>query len=168
MEIFNKIKKAGGQATLSVATDASKTKIKLEIATAPAPPTGSTSTSSGRRHRHRGPRARACSILRAAAHQAALAEAAATSAPLKNLTPRLLLSPPPESGRRLVTAAARPDMPTFSTHNVDGQLNFFTVDPHTPCNRVSRPIPIGQIYGPFWGRKTCLSVVSSNGEFKYG
>ena len=81
LEIFNKIEKAGGQATLSVATDGDKTKVKLEITTTPAPPTGSTSTSSGRRHRHRGPRARACSILRAAAHQAALAEAP-TSAPL--------------------------------------------------------------------------------------
>ena len=49
LEIFNKIEKAGGQATLSVATDGGKTKVKLEIATTPAPPTGSSSTSSGRR-----------------------------------------------------------------------------------------------------------------------
>ena len=59
LEIFNKIKKAGGQATLCVATGGGKTKVKLEITTTPAPPTGSTPTSSGRRQRRRGPRARA-------------------------------------------------------------------------------------------------------------
>ena len=68
LEIFNKIEKAGGQATLSVATDGGKTKGKLEITTTPAPPT---STSSGRRQRRRGPQARARRNQRAAAHQAA-------------------------------------------------------------------------------------------------
>ena len=115
LEIFNKIEKAGGQATLCVATGGGKTKVKLEITTTPAPPTGSTPTSSGRRQCRRGPRARARRNQRAAAHQAALAEAAATSAPLRSPTPRLLPVPPPESGRRLVTAVARPVMPTFST-----------------------------------------------------
>ena len=42
LEVFHKIEKAGGQATLSVATVGGKTKVKLEIATNPAPPTGST------------------------------------------------------------------------------------------------------------------------------
>ena len=92
LEIFNKIEKAGGQATLCVATGGGKTKVKLEITTTPAPPTGSTPTSSGRRQRRRGPRARARRNQRAAAHQAALAEAAATSAPLRSPTPRLLPS----------------------------------------------------------------------------
>ena len=48
-------------------------------------------------------------------------------------------------------------------------VKFFTVDPYTMCNRVSRPFPIGQFgrHGPFWGRKTCFSVVSSKGEIKY-
>ena len=74
LEVFHKIEKAGGQATLSVATVGGKTKVKLEIATNPSPPTGSTSTSSptGRRHRrrrrHRGPAAVARSQARAAAH----------------------------------------------------------------------------------------------------
>ena len=83
LEIFNKIEKAGGQATLCVATGGGKTKVKLEITTTPAPPTGSTPTSSGRRQRRCGPRARARRNQRAAAHQAALAEAA-TSAPLED------------------------------------------------------------------------------------
>ena len=83
LEVFHKIEKAGGQATLSVATTGGKTKIKLEIGTTAVPPMVSSSPSSptGRRHRRRGPRARARRNQRAAAHQAALAEAAATSPP---------------------------------------------------------------------------------------
>ena len=86
LEVFHKIEKAGGQASLSVATVGGKTKMKLEIGTTPAPPTESSSTSSptGRRHCRRGPRARARRNQRAAAHQAALAEAA-SSAPLHNV-----------------------------------------------------------------------------------
>ena len=82
-EVFSKIEKAGGQATLSVATVGGKTKMKLEIATTPAPSTESSSTSwpTGRCHRRRSPRARARRNQRAAAHQAALAEAAATAPP---------------------------------------------------------------------------------------
>ena len=41
LEIFNKIEKAGGPATLCVATGGGKTKVKLEITTTPAPPTSS-------------------------------------------------------------------------------------------------------------------------------
>ena len=46
LEVFHKIEKAGGQASLSVATVGGKTKMKLEIATTPVPPTESSSTSS--------------------------------------------------------------------------------------------------------------------------
>ena len=46
LKIFHKIEKAGGQASLSVATVGGKTKMKLEIGTTPAPPTESSSTSS--------------------------------------------------------------------------------------------------------------------------
>ena len=104
LEVFHKIEKAGGQASLSVTTVGGNTKMKLEIATTPVPPTESSSTSSptGRRHRRRGPRARARRNQRAAAHQAALAEAA-TRASLDRPPPRplrLLPSPPPKSGRR--------------------------------------------------------------------
>ena len=78
LEVFHKIEKVGGQATLSVSTAGGKTKVKLEIATTAAPPIVSTSTSSTpvRRHRRRGARARARRNQRAAAHQASLAEAA--------------------------------------------------------------------------------------------
>ena len=78
LEVFNKIEKAGGQATLSVATVGGKTKVKFEIATTPAPPA---STSTTRRPRRRSAQARARRNQRAAAHQAALAEAAATAPP---------------------------------------------------------------------------------------
>ena len=41
--------------------------------------------------------------------------------------------------------------------NLEPKVNvkFFTVDPYTPCNRVSRPFRFGRFgrYGPFWGRK---------------
>ena len=84
LEVFHKIEKAGGQATLSVATIGGKTKLKLEIGTTPAPPSESSSTSPGRHRRRRGPRARARCNQRAAAHQAALAEVA-SSAPLVHL-----------------------------------------------------------------------------------
>ena len=46
LEVFHKIEKAGGQATLSVATAGGKTKIKLEIGTTAAPPMVSSPPSS--------------------------------------------------------------------------------------------------------------------------
>ena len=61
---------------------------------------------------------------RAAAHQASLAETA-TSVPLVPPPPpphplHLLPSPPPASGRRRVMSVGRPEMPTFSSVNLDG------------------------------------------------
>ena len=140
LEVFHKIEKAGGQANLSVSTAGGKTKVKLEIATTAAPPTVSTSTSSTpvRRHRRRGARARARRNQRAAAHQASLAEAA-TSVPL--VPPcrplQLLPSPPPASGRRRVMSVGRPEMPTFSFPNLDGDPQVPPSSPSTnpwiPC-----------------------------------
>ena len=128
LEAFHKIEKAGGQATLSVSTVGGKTKINLVTATTPAPPTESPSTSTSstpvRRHRRRGARARARRNQRAAAHQASLAEAA-TSVPLED-PPRplhILPSPPPASGRRRVMSVGRPDMPSFSSLNLDGSTS---------------------------------------------
>ena len=125
LEAFHKIEKAGGQATLSVSTVGGKTKIKLVTAATPDPPSESTSTSSTpeRRHRRRGARARARRNQRAAAHQASLAEAATTtSVPLEDPPHPLhiLPSPPPASGRRRVMSVGRPDMPSFSSLNLDG------------------------------------------------
>ena len=78
LEVFHKIEKAGGQATLSGSTAGGKSKFKLEVVTLAAPPSVSPSTSStsGHRHRRRGARARARRNQRAAAHQASLTEAA--------------------------------------------------------------------------------------------
>ena len=83
----------------------------------------------GHRRRHRGPRARAHCNQRAAAHQAFLAEAATSTRP----PPRLHPSPPSESGRRHVMTVARPDVPTFSTLNVDG--------PSSPPPAPAPPLP---------------------------
>ena len=125
LEAFHKIEKAGGQATLSISTVGGKTKVNLVTATTPAPPTVSPSTPStpARRHRRRGARARARRNQRAAAHQASLAEAATTtSVPLEDPPHPLhiLPSPPPASGRRRVMSVGRPDMPSFSSLNLDG------------------------------------------------
>ena len=152
LEVFHKIEKAGGQASLSVTTVGGNTKMKLEIATTPVPPTESSSTSSptGRRHRRRGPRARARRNQRAAAHQAALAEAA-TSAPLEDPPPcpplQLLPSPPADSGRRKVITVEKLDVPTFSSINVHGRLliapsiftNTFTITYDTNSNAIFTP-----------------------------
>ena len=136
LEAFHKIEKAGGQATLSVSTVGGRTKINLVTATTPAPPTGSPSTKTSstpvRRHRRRGARARARRNQRAAAHQASLAEAAA-SVPLED-APRplhLLPSPPPASGRRRVMSVGRPDMPSFSSLNLDGSTSPTPAPPPT-------------------------------------
>ena len=45
LEVFHKIEKAGGQATLSASTAGGKSKFKLEVATSAAPPSVSPSTS---------------------------------------------------------------------------------------------------------------------------
>ena len=55
LEVFHKIEKACGQATLSRATIGGKTKLKLEIGTTPAPSSESSLTSHGRQRRCRGP-----------------------------------------------------------------------------------------------------------------
>ena len=143
LEVFHKIEKAGGQASLSVTTVGGNTKMKLEIATTPVPPTESSSTSSptGRRHRRRGPRARARRNQRAAAHQAALAEAA-TSAPLEEPPSRpplqLLPSPPADSGRRKVISVEKLDVPTFSSINMDGSSS---PPPSSPTPSPTTPTP---------------------------
>ena len=136
LEVFHKIEKAGGQATLSASTAGGKSKFKLEVATSAAPPSVSPSTSStsGRRHRRRGARARARRNQRAAAHQASLAEAATTtSVPLEDPPHPLhiLPSPPPASGRRRVMSVGRPDMPSFSSLNLDGSTSPTPAPPPT-------------------------------------
>ena len=102
-----------------------KSTIKLQLESpSPSPLTATTTTlppAPERRRRHRGAAARARRRQRAADHQAALAQAA-TSAPL--VPPcrplHILPSPPTASGRRRVMSVGRPDMPTFSSLNLDG------------------------------------------------
>ena len=70
LEIFTKVKEAGGQATLTAPNHEGKTKIKLEI----VPPTASASPTlqpvpGQARRRHRGAAARARQRQRAADHQ---------------------------------------------------------------------------------------------------
>ena len=125
LEAFYKIEKAGRRATLSVSTSSGRTKVKLVTATTAAPPTESpstpTSSSTARRHCRRGARARARRNQRAAAHQASLAKAATSAAQEDRPRPlHILPSPPPDSGRRRVMSVGRPDMPTFSSLNLDG------------------------------------------------
>ena len=133
LEVFHKIEKAGGQATLSVATVGGKTKVKLEIATNPAPPTGSTSSSSTptatstapggeRRHRcrrrHRGPAAVARSQARAAAHQASLAAAKVGTAAVLPPPPP---PPPPPAAARLIKVVGRGEKRVSTFSQLDGQ-----------------------------------------------
>ena len=127
LKLFEDLEEAGASLTLTFLTRESKTTAKqhLETLSSSPPPTltalSSLPPSPGKQRRHCGARARAVRNQRAAAHQASLAEAA-TSA-LVSPSPRppcLHPSPPPASGRRIVTTLARVDVPTFSTLNVDG------------------------------------------------
>ena len=75
LKIFKRVEKDGGQATLSVSTNAGKTTIKLELTSSPsqpAPSLPSSSASGGRRRRHRGPAKKEKAKVRAALHQATL------------------------------------------------------------------------------------------------
>ena len=121
LKILHQAKEAGLGASLTFTTSGGKMKAKLEVeldhsVPVPADPT----PAPVKRRRQRGAGARARRNLRAAAHQASLAEAA-TSVPLDPPRPlHLHPSPPPASGRRQVTTVARPDVPTFPILNVDG------------------------------------------------
>ena len=133
LEIFYKVEEAGGKATLSITTFMGVTNTKLDIVSPTPSSTVSTSPSSPpapgnqaagrRRRRNRGAAARARRNQRAAASQATLAEVdppprLPPSPPPRPL--RHLLSPSPTSGRRRVMSLGRPEMPTFSTLNLDG------------------------------------------------
>ena len=123
--LFEELEEAGETVTLTFTSRGGKSSVKLQLeSSTPQPSPSQTSPPApGHRHRHRGPRARARRNQRAAAHQASLAEAA-TSVPQGDPpSPRPLhhiASPILASGRRQVTTVAMPDVPTFSTLNVDG------------------------------------------------
>ena len=157
VEIFKKVKEAGGQATLTATTNEGKTKIKLEIvspsATAP-PPMTSPAPGRGRRRR-KGAAAKVKANARAALHRATRAAATqpppvsgdasvALEAPAPHQQhhpplrhpPHLLLSPSPSSGRRRVMSVGRPSRwPTpLGSLNLDGP-------PPSPPRTPSPPPP---------------------------
>ena len=149
LKIFKRVEKDGGQATLSVSTNAGKTTIKLELTSSlskPAPSLPSSSASGGRRRRHRGPAKKEKAKVRAALHQATLASsttsvAAAPSNPPPPARPlRIHPSPPPASGRRRVTTMARQNVATFSSLNVDGTAPPTPPPPPSPTPPSPAPL----------------------------
>ena len=137
--LYEEFKEAGQAVTLTLASRGGKSTVKLQLESSTSSSSPSPAQPSppapGRRRRNRGPRARARRNQRAAAHQASLAEAA-TSVPLDDpLPPRPLhhlQSPTPESGRRQVTRVERPDLPTFSSLNLDGSSSPPPSSPTSP------------------------------------
>ena len=126
----------GGLASLTFTTMGGNFKAKLEIeldapsstssGLSPSLPATATAPGGGRRQRrrHRGPAAMVKSQARAAAHQAPLASAEVNAPPASSppCSPRPLhhlLSP--STGRRQVMSLGRPELPTFSSLNLDGE-----------------------------------------------
>ena len=150
LEIFHKVEESGGKATLFFTTSMGLTITKLEIvsptpgstaSTSPPSPPAPGNQAAGRRRRNRGAAARARRNQRAAASQATLAEV--DPPPRLPPTPpprplRHLLSPSPTSGRRRVMSLGRPEMPTFSTLNLDGSSSPPPAPP--PSSPFSPPI----------------------------
>ena len=140
--LYEELVEAGNNATLMFSSNGGKSTIKLQLESpSPSPLTATTTTlppAPGRRRRHRGAAARARRRQRAADHQASLAQAA-TSVPL--VPPcrplHILPSPPTASGRRRVMSVGRPDMPSFSSLNLDGNPpvppSSLPTNPWIPC-----------------------------------
>ena len=146
IKVFEDLEEAGATVTLTFSTKGgvSVAKLHLESTSTSSSPPPSTSTGTpslhpapGKRRRHRGANARARRNQRAAAHQASMAEAGLPPPrPLCHLP-----SPPPESGRRQVMAMARPNIPSFSTLNVDGSSSPPPPPPTTPPPPPTPPSP---------------------------
>ena len=177
LEIFTKMKEAGGQATLTATTSEGKTKLKLEIVSSPsatAPPPLQPAPGQARR-RHRGAAARARRRQRAADHQGttlaapapvsqppappAPGEASAPAGPQhghlpqrRPLFPIFLPSPSPSTGRRRVMSLARLPLPSFASLNIDGHPP--SPPPPPPCTHVTST-PLRAKAAPFDGRKCC-------------
>ena len=154
LALYSEVEENGGSATLSLSTKGGKSIFKFTLGVGSPPPapatTASTPTSlpapgnqaaGRRRRRNRGAAARARRNQRAAASQATLAEV--DPPPRLPPTPpprplRHLLSPSPTSGRRRVMSLGRPEMPTFSTLNLDGSSSPPPAPP--PSSPFSPPI----------------------------
>ena len=145
--LFEELEVAGETVSLTISSKGGKSTIKLQLESPSSPSSTTTPTSpcpaaSGapvRRRRHRGARARAQRRQRAADHQGttladvsppAPGEASAPAGPHPSpLRPppsrplHHLLSPSPTSGRRRVMSVGRPEMPNFSSLNMDGSCS---------------------------------------------
>ena len=108
--------------------------------TSTSPPAPGNQAAGRRRRRNRGAAARARRNQRAATSQATLAEVDPPPGlpPSPLLHPlHHLLSPSPTSGRRRVMSLGRPEMPTFSSLNLDGSCSTPPAPPSpstpSPC-----------------------------------
>ena len=147
--MLNQVEEARGVASLSISTRGGKTSIKfaieLEDVSPPPPPSTATTLPSapgnqaaGKRPRNRGAAARARRQQRAAAYQAMAATSPLRPPPSRPL--HHLLSPPPTSGRRRVMSVGRPEMPNFSSLNLDGSCSPTPPPPPTSPPPVA-PLP---------------------------
>ena len=151
LALYSEVEENGGSANLVLSTKGGKSIIKFTLESPPPAPatTDPTSTSppapgnqaaGRRRRRNRGAAARARRNQRAATSQATLAEVDPPPGlpPSPLLHPlHHLLSPSPTSGRRRVMSLGRPEMPTFSSLNLDGSCSTPPAPPSpstpSPC-----------------------------------
>ena len=119
---------------MSLSTSRGKSTFKFTLETPPSaatslqgssasPPTPGNQAAGRRRRRNRGAAWRARRNQRAAASQVTLAEVNSPPASPPPRPPRPLhhlISPSPSTGRRRVMSLGRPEMPTFSSLNLDG------------------------------------------------
>ena len=141
LALFSEVEENGGSANLVLSTKGGKSIIKFTLESPPpdpattaptSPPAPGNQAAGRRRRRNRGAAARARRNQRAATSQATLAEVESPphlppSRPLHHL-----LSPSTTSGRRRVMSLGRPEMPTFSSLNLDGSSSPPPAPPHPP------------------------------------
>ena len=172
MEVFHRVKEAGGSAKLTLLTRGGKVNAKLDLELGEGLPSSSLPTStaadstsplptsptalrpaSGQRKRSKAARRKA--KARAAAHQASLASrpdassspTAQPTAPASGAPQRrpLCLLPSPPDGRRRVMSVGRREMPSISFLNLDGA--------HPPLPLSLLPHPCG--YGDCEANQHC-------------
>ena len=135
LALYSDVEESCGCASLSLSTSGGKSIVKFTLETPPPPVTTTSSRSptspsapgnqaaGRRRRRNRGAAWRARRNQRAAASQVTLAEVNSPPASPPPRPPRPLhhlLSPTPSAGRRRVMSLGRPEMPSFSSLNLDG------------------------------------------------
>ena len=155
LALYSDVEESCGCASLSLSTSGGKSIVKFTLETPPPPVTTTSSRSptspsapgnqaaGRRRRRNRGAAWRARRNQRAAASQVTLAEVNSPPASPPPRPPRPLhhlLSPSPSAGRRRVMSLGRPEMPTFSSLNLDGASSPSpTPTPPTPSSASPPP-----------------------------